>query len=100
MASKGKLAAGRSPLLFRLVALQVGVAFLTTASIVANVHQDTPFVVASKGTFYDMFFDQNDITRKAGGCTAVEPCHLELLHLSFTCPSLPVTGRGQLASDP
>ena len=64
MALKGKNGAYHSPLLFRLVVLQIGVAFLTTANIVANVHQDTPFVVASKGTFYDLFFDQNDITRK------------------------------------
>ena len=118
----------RSPLLFRLVALQVALALLTTANIVANVSQDTPFVagawqillsdiarhvasssythfknsllelngnlyvagtvceamatyvwravcarhwfvVASKGTFYDMFFNDvdgkgNDIQRK------------------------------------
>ena len=42
----------------RLVALQVGVALVTTASIVADVHQDTPFVVASKSMFNDMFFGQ------------------------------------------
>jgi|AntAceMinimDraft_5_1070358.scaffolds.fasta_scaffold51507_1 hypothetical protein len=60
MASTGRASKGNGapPLLCRLVALQVGVALVTTASIVADVHQDTPFVVASKSMFNDMFFGQ------------------------------------------
>eukprot|EP00959_Pyramimonas_sp_CCMP1952_P191071 3995625-Pyramimonas_sp.AAC.1 len=85
---------GGAGLGYRIIGLHAIIALGTTLLIVSVIHQDTPFIVASKETFYEMMFDDETVQRDGakGFLYEIEDCVKAVNQSIVTYYNLPSVG--------